>query len=48
MISFKGEYEEALRVMRVARKKFPLFLPDFVRTALAKEYKGGRMEIYYQ
>ena len=29
MISFKGEYEEALRVMRVARRKFLLFLLDF-------------------
>ena len=29
MISYKGEYEEALRVMRVERRKFPLFLPDF-------------------
>ena len=29
MISYKGEYEEPLRVMRVERRKFPLFLPDF-------------------
>ena len=29
MISFKGEYEEALKVMRVARREFLLFLPDF-------------------
>ena len=29
MISYKGEYEEALRVMRVARRKFLLFLPNF-------------------
>ena len=29
MISYKGEYEEPLRAMRVERKKFPLFSPDF-------------------
>ena len=29
MISFKGEYEEAVRVMRIACRKFLLFLPDF-------------------
>ena len=33
MISFKGEYEEALRVMRVARRKFLLFLADFGATS---------------
>ena len=29
MISYKGEIEEALRDMKVARRKFPLFLSDF-------------------
>ena len=51
MISFKGEYEEALRVMRVARRKLLLFLPNFGaiayfflgRTAMATEYKGGNL-----
>ena len=50
MISFKGEYEEALRVIRVARRKFLLFLPDFEaisyffwgRTAVAKRGKRGK------
>ena len=56
MISFKGEYEEALRVIRVARRKFLLFLPDFGAISYfwggellwPTEYKGGRMKIYYQ
>ena len=58
MISFKGEYEEAVRVMRIACRKFLLFLPDFgaisfffegeLPMAMATEYKGERMEIYYQ
>ena len=29
MISFKGEYEEALRVMRVVHRKLLLFLHNF-------------------
>ena len=33
MISFKGEYEEALRAIRVARRKFLLFLADFGATS---------------
>ena len=49
MISYKGEYEEPLRVMRVERRKFPLFLPDFgailyffTDSIVASRVQGGK------
>ena len=39
MIVHKGKYEVALGVMRVERRKFLLFLPDF--EAISYFFNGG-------
>ena len=46
MIVHKGKYEVALGVMRVERRKFLLFLPDF--EAISYFFHGGSVVAEYK